>query len=155
MDETNWNINLMVEQKIAQQTDFVIKNLNQIFVGNYEKRNAEEKADIDKIIFEYLFGLDHSILFYVRDAADIELNKDSLIFEGFSDEIRQQDINDLANATNYVSDFRNDEETSDKISDWFNDCWKKAGGDACQFTCYWMIEGDSDLYNLKTEEWES
>lgn len=137
-----------VQVRLAEQQQPVTERLRQLFAAH---------PTADHFLFEYLLGLDHTILAYARRADDTDLNDtdDKTLFAGFADYLAELTAADQQQGTARAAEFRSDEQVAELLDEWFDACWQAAGGAELPVPSYYMYEGDSSVLNLQTQEWQN
>jgi hypothetical protein len=133
---------LVTDGLAAQQTEVTARVAD--LLGRDDLRRAEV------IEFEYLAGLDHAIVLHAFAADGSSVNREAEdVFEGFGPQITA-----LAEVDRQLaSAARHDEVVVEAVEEWFETCWRAAGGEQHAVRCVWRLEGGSEAWDLQAQQW--
>ena len=101
---------------------------------------------VSVLIAEYLLGLDHSVLLYAQAADGSSAANSAVVFAGIAGDLAAVEAADARLA----SEARHDDDIHAAVEEWFEQCWREAGGAAGTLPFLWMLEGDNEAYDLRT-----
>lgn len=148
-----------IKTNLEKQSDLLVGNLKNIFAYNYS-------SDIDLLDFSAFIEPTRFELSIRMFSMDKEANEvfyegnDTTVFSGSEEVLPEIEYHQL-NASNldYFFDFyEQNEETlvpqeQKAFTDWFSQCWGKAGGNALTLPSYFVFHDDYKSYDLKSNQW--
>jgi hypothetical protein len=148
-----------IKSNLDKQTDLLVENLRKVITYNFSKDIdlLEFSAFIEPTRFELairLFSMD-------KEANEVFYNgTDNTIFAGSTDVLPEVAYYQLdENQLNDFFDFyEQNEETlvpqeQKTFTDWFRECWVKAGGNSINLPSYFVFSDDLRSYDLTNNQW--
>lgn len=149
-----------IKSNIEKQSDLLVKNLKKIFSYNFSPdiELLEFTAFIDPTRFELsisMFSMDKEAneVFYEENdptvfAGSVEIFPNLPYYQ--LNNIKIDDFIDKFYEKNYPTI----EHLEQKVfTDWFSQCWKKAGGDKFCLPAYFVFHDDYKSFDLKNNQW--
>lgn len=148
-----------IKANLEEQSDLLIENLKEFFSYNFSSEIdlLEFTAFIEPTRFELsirVFSMD-------QDANEVfDEGNDTMVFAGSKEILR--DIQYYQLKDNKPADFfdfyeQNEDTLSiqeqQAFSDWFSQCWEKAGGSALHLPSFFIFHDDSQSFDLKNKQW--
>ncbi|QHE62564.1 MULTISPECIES: hypothetical protein [Rossellomorea] len=149
-----------IKSNIEKQSDLLVRNLEKIIAYNFS--SYIDLLDFSTFIEHTRFEL--SIRMFAMDKEANEVfyeGNDTTVFAGSVEvipDVKYYQLND-----NILDDFIDNfyeknypeiEQLEQKVfTDWFSQCWKKAGGDTLDLPSYFVFHDDYKSFDLKKNQW--
>ncbi|ANE46314.1 hypothetical protein SY83_08520 [Paenibacillus swuensis] len=148
-----------VKTNLEKQSDLLVSNLKRIFAYNFS--TDIELLDFSAFIEPTRFELSIRMFSMDKEANEVFYGgNDTTVFAGSEEilpEIEYHQLND-GQLDDFFEFYEQNEETlfpqEQKVfTDWFSQCWKKAGGASLNLPSYFVFHDDYKSYDLNNNEW--
>jgi hypothetical protein len=148
-----------IKSNLEKQSDLLVGNLKNIFTYNFS--SDTDLLDFSAFIEPTRFEL--SIIMFSMDKEANEVfyeGNDTTVFAGSVEvlsEVEYHQLND-SQLDDFFAFYEQNEETlipqeQKAFTDWFSQCWEKAGGDALDLPSYFVFHDDYKSFDLKNNQW--
>ncbi|MGX2959711.1 hypothetical protein JNUCC23_10675 [Peribacillus sp. JNUCC 23] len=149
-----------IKANLEKQSNLLVGNLKKILAYNFS-------SDIDLLNFSAFIEPTRFELSIRMFSMDKEVNEvfyegnDTTVFAGsvaILQEITYYQLNDNS-LDDFIDNFYEenypaiDQLEQKAFTDWFSQCWKKAGGDALNLPSYFVFHDDYKSFDLKNNQW--
>lgn len=148
-----------IKGNLEKQSDLLVENLKNIFAYNFSSdiNSLNFSAFIEPTRFELsirLFSMD-------KEANEVHYEgNDATVFAGSEEvlpEIEYHQLND-SQLDDFFDFYEQNEETlipqEQKVfTDWFSQCWERAGGASLNLPSYFVFHDDYKSYDLNNNQW--
>ncbi|WP_316568722.1 hypothetical protein [Neobacillus sp. YIM B06451] len=147
-----------IKANLEKQTDVLVGNLKTIFTYNFSSEIdlIDFSAFIEPTRFELsirLFSMDKEANEVFHEGDDLTVFAGSeVLTEVEYFQLNESQLDDFFEFYEQNEEVLNTQEQK-VFTDWFNQCWEKAGGDGLKIPAYFVFHDDVKSYDLNNKQW--